>query len=323
MSKSFVIVAVLSIGVPFSYDACSQPYPAKPVRIIVPFPTGGGTDIVARLIGRKLGENLGQSFVIDNRTGAAGIIGCEAVARSAPDGYTLLMGTTGTHTTNPVVYRKLPYDPVRDFAPISLVAELPFVLIVHPSLPVRNIKELIALAKSRPGELTYSSSGVGGIAHFGFAHFDAMAGITMTHIPYRGSPAQTLATVAGETTAVFDSITTTEPFIKANRVRALGVGSAKRSSLLPDVPTISEAGLNGYELVSWYAVFAPAATPQELVRNLQREIVKSIGAPGMREQFAGVGAEPVGGMPEELAAVVQRDIRKWAKVAQDAGVKAE
>jgi len=304
-------------------DTWSQTYPAKPVRIVVPFPPGGASDIISRLIGRRLGEDLGQQFVVDNRPGAAGIIGCDMVARSAPDGYTLLMGTTGTQTTNPAVFSKLPYDSIKDFAPISLVAVSPFVLIVHPSLPVKNAKELIALAKSRPGELTYASSGIGGIAHLGTALFDSMAGTRMVHVPYKGSPLQTLATVTGETTMVFDSITVTESFIKAKRVRALGIASAKRSSLLPDLPTISESGLKGFELASWYAMFAPAATSPEITRNLQRGVVKAIAAPGMREQFAGLGAEPIGGTPEDLAAVVQRDLKKWAKVARDANVKPE
>jgi tripartite-type tricarboxylate transporter receptor subunit TctC len=317
------MIAVLTVTALFCTDTRSQSYPTKPVRLVSPFPAGGGTDIIARLIGRRLGESLGQSFVVDNRTGAAGIIGCENVARSAPDGYTLLMGTTGTHTTNPAVFKKLPYDPIRDFAPISLVAQSPFVLVVHPSLPVGNVKELIALARSKPDTLTYASSGIGGIAHFGFVLFNSMAGTKMVHIPYKGSPLQTQATVAGEVAMVFDSITVTQPFLKAKRIRALGVGSAKRSSLLPDVPTISEAGLNGFELISWYAMFAPSATPAEIIRNLHQEIVKAIAARGMREEFATLGAEPIGGTPEELAATVQRDLKKWAKVARDSGIKAE
>ena len=316
------IATLAVVALPCS-DTWSQSYPAKPVRIVVAFPPGGASDIIARLIGRKLGEDFGQQFVVDNRPGAAGIIGCDMVARSAPDGYTLLMGTTGTQTTNPAVFSKLPYDSIKDFAPISLVAVSPFVLIVHPSLPVKNAKELIALAKSRPGELTYASSGIGGIAHLGTALFDSMAGTRMVHVPYKGSPLQTLATVTGETTMVFDSITVTESFIKAKRVRALGIASAKRSSLLPDLPTISESGLKGFELASWYAMFAPAATSPEITRNLQRGVVKAIAAPGMREQFAGLGAEPIGGTPEDLAAVVQRDLKKWAKVARDANVKPE
>jgi len=310
------------IALPCS-DTWSQSYPAKPVRIVVAFPAGGASDIIARLIGRKLGEDLGQSFVVDNRPGAAGIIGCELVARAAPDGHTLLLGTTGTHTTNAAVFAKISYDSVKDFAPISLLAESPFVLVIHPSLPVKNVKELIALAKAKPGALTYASSGIGGIAHFGAALFDLMAGTKMVHVPYKGSPLQTLATVTGETTLVFDSITVTESFIKAKRIRALGIASTRRSPLLPELPTISESGLKGFELVSWYAMFAPAATPPEITRNLHRGVAKAITAPGMREQFAALGAEPIGSTPEELAAVVQRDLKKWAKVARDANVKAE
>jgi tripartite-type tricarboxylate transporter receptor subunit TctC len=323
MRSHTVVIAMLAVLGFSCGHAWAQNYPAKPVRVIVPFPAGGGADIFARLIGRKLGENLGQSFVVDNRAGASGIIGCEAVARSAPDGYTLLMGTTGTHTTNPAVFSKLPYDSIKDFAPISLVAEAPFVLLIHPSLPVKNVKELIQLAKSRPGELIYASSGVGSSSHFGFELFNSMAGIKAVHVPYKGLGPASADTIAGNITMTWDSISASAPFIKAKRLRALGIGSAKRSSLLPDVPTIAESGLSGFELGSWYAFFAPAATPAEIVRNLQREIVKAIAAPGMREQFAALGAEPVGSTPEELAAVVQRDLVKWAKVAREAKVKAE
>jgi tripartite-type tricarboxylate transporter receptor subunit TctC len=323
MRSDYAVIAMLAVFGFSCGHACAQNYPAKPVRVVVPFPAGGGADIFARLIGRKLGENLGQSFVVDNRAGASGIIGCEAVARSAPDGYTLLMGTTGTHTTNPAVFSKLPYDSIKDFAPISLVAESPFVLLVHPSLPVKNVKELIQLAKSRPGELNYASSGIGSSSHFGFELFNSMAGIKAVHVPYKGLGPASADTIAGNITMTWDSITASAPFIKAKRLRALGIGSTKRSSLLPDVPTIAESGLSGFELGSWYAIFAPAATPPEIIRNLQREVVKAIAAPGMREQFAALGAEPVGSTPEELAAVVQRDLVKWAKVAREAKVKAE
>jgi len=323
MRSDYAVIAVLAVLGFSCGHVGAQNYPAKPVRVVVPFPAGGGADIFARLIGRKLGENLGQSFVVDNRAGASGIIGCEAVARSAPDGYTLLMATTGTHTTNPAVFSKLPYDSIRDFAPISLVAESPFVLLVHPSLPVKNVKELIQLAKSRPGELNYASSGLGSSSHLGFELFNSMAGIKVVHVPYKGLGPASADTIAGNITMTWDSITASAPFIKAKRLRALGIGSAKRSSLLPDVPTISESGLTGFELGSWYAIFAPAATPPEIIRALHREVVKAIAAPGMREQFAALGAEPVGGTPEELAAVVQRDLVKWAKVAREAKVKAE
>ena len=304
-------------------DVQSQSYPAKTVRVVVPFPAGGGTDIFARLIGKKFSETLRQPFVVDNRAGAAGIIGCELVARAAPDGYTLLMGTTGTHTTNPAVYAKLPYDSLRDFAPISLVAESPFVLFVHPSLPVRNVKELIALAKSRPGELTYASSGVGSSSHLGFELFNMMAGIKGIHIPYKGLPPATADTIAGNVMMSWDSITASGPFIRAKRIRALGIGSARRSALMPEIPTIAESGLKGFELGSWYAMFAPAGTATQIIQLLHREVVKALSAQDVREQFVALGAEAVGSTPEELAAVLKRDLAKWARVAREANVKAE
>jgi len=303
--------------------AHAQSYPSRPVRMIIPFPAGGGTDIFARLIGRKLGEGMGQQFIADNRAGASGIIGCELAARAAPDGYTLLMATTGTHTTNPAVYAKLPYDPVRDFAPVSLVAESPFVLIVHPSLPVRSVKELIAFAKTRPGELTYGSSGVGSSSHLGFELFNTMAGIKGIHVPYKGLPAATADTIAGNLVMSWDSITASGPHIRTGRIRALGIGSAKRSALMPEIPTISESGLKGFELGSWYALFGPAATPREIVGRLHGEVVKALAAKDVRDQFATLGAEAVGSTPDELATVVKRDIAKWAKVARAAKVKAE
>lgn len=317
------ILVALAANVLAARDVQSQSYPAKAVRVVVPFPAGGGTDIFARLIGKKFGETLRQPFVVDNRAGAAGIIGCELVARAAPDGYTLLMGTTGTHTTNPAVYAKLPYDSLGDFAPISLVAESPFVLFVHPSLPVRNVKELIALAKSRPGELTYASSGVGSSSHLGFELFNMMAGIKGIHVPYKGLPPATADTIAGNIMMSWDSITASGPFIKAKRIRALGIGSARRSALMPEIPTISESGLKGFELGSWYAMFAPAGTSPEIVGLLHREVVKALSLQDVREQFAALGAEAVGGTPEELAAVLKRDLAKWAKVARAANVKAE
>jgi len=316
-------IATLMLAAMSSSNAWSQTYPTKPIRFIVPFPAGGGADIFARLIGRELGKNMGQPFVVDNRAGASGIIGSEAVARSAPDGYTLLMGTTGTHTTNPAVYRKLPYDSIKDFAPISLVAESPFVLLVHPSLPIKSVKEIIAFAKARPRQLTYGSSGVGSSSHLGFELFNMMAGIKGVHVPYKGLPPATADTVAGHITMTWDSITASAPYIKAKRLRALGIGSTKRSALMPEIPTISEAGLMGFELGSWYGMFAPAATTPEIVSRLRSEVVKAIAASGMREQFAALGADPIGSTPEEFAAVLQRDLAKWAKVAREANVKAE
>ena len=319
--REILLATLAAILVPL--PAVGQTYPSRPVRLIVPFPAGGGADIFARLIGRKLGEGLGQQFVADNRAGAAGIIGCELAARSAPDGYTLVMATTGTHTTNPAVFSRLPYDPVRDFSPISLVAESPFVLIVHPSVPARNVKELIALAKSRPGELTYGSAGVGSSSHLGFELFNTMAGIRGIHVPYKGLPPATADIISGNLVMSWDSITATGPHIRTGRVRALGIGSAKRSELMPEIPTISESGLKGFELGSWYALFGPAGMQPEIVKRLHGETVKALAAKDVKDQFAALGAEAVGGTPEALAAVVKSDMTKWAKVARAANVKAE
>ena len=298
-------------------------YPVKPVRFVVPFVAGGPTDIQGRMLGEKLSQRLGQQFVIDNRVGASGIIGSELVARAAPDGYTLLMGTTGTHATNPVVFAKLPYDALKDYAPVSLVAESPFVLLVHPSVPVKNVRELIALAKRQPGALTYGSSGVGSSSHLGFELFNLLAGIRTLHVPYKGLPPATADTIAGNLTMTWDSVTASGPFIKAGRVRALGIGSAKRSALLPELPTIAEAGLPGYELGSWYGLLAPANTPPEIVRTLHRDTIKGLAGNDLKDQFAALGAEPIGSTPEAFTTNLQRDLAKWAKVAKAANVRAE
>jgi tripartite-type tricarboxylate transporter receptor subunit TctC len=318
---SKIVIALVACA--FGSATLAQSYPNKPVRLIIPFSAGGGADIFARIIGRKLQDQVGQPFVADNRAGASGIIGCEMVARATPDGYTLLMGTTGTHATNPAVYAKLPYDPLKDFSAISLVAESPFMLLVNPALPVRSVKELIAYAKTKSGQFTYGSSGIGSSSHLGFELFNLMARIKGVHVPYKGlAPAMT-DTIAGQLTMTWNSITASAPFIKNGQVRALGIGSQKRSALMPEVPTISEAGLPGYELGSWYGLFAPPGTPPTIVRQLHREIVTAIGDPAIQQQFAGLSAEAVGSTPEEFRAVLQKDILKWAKVARQANVKTE
>ena len=302
--------------------AAAQQYPAKPVRIIIPFPAGGGADIFGRLVARKLQDNLGQTFVSDNRAGASGIIGCEIVARANPDGYTLLMGTTGTHSTNPAVYPKLPYDSIRDFAPISLVAESPFVLLADPRLPVKSVKDLIAYAKANPAKLTYGSAGTGSSSHLGFELFNLMAGIKGVHVPYKGLPPSMTDTIAGQLNITWNSISASAPAIKAGQVRALGIGSLKRSQLMPDIPAIAET-LPGYELGSWYGFFAPAGTPRALVQQLHREILKVLADATIQQQFTNLGAEPVGNTPEEFSALLKKDLAKWAKVARDANVKTE
>ena len=321
MLRLFLSPLLLACTVLTTTAVYAQSYPSKPVRVVLPFPAGGGADIIVRLLARKLGEGMNQNFVVDNRAGAAGIIGCELVAKAPADGYTLLLGTTGTHTTNPAVFAKLPYDPVRDFATVSLAAESPFVLLVHPSLPPRSVKELIAFARTRPGQLNYASAGVGSSSHLGFELFNSMAGIKGEHVPYKGLGPAAADTIAGIITMTWDAIPSSKPMIERGRLRALGIGSLKRSPLLPQVPTIDEAGLKGFELGSWYGLFAPAGTPADIVRQLQREIFKAVSAADVRSQFAAMGADPVGGTPEEFAAVVQRDLAKWAKVARDVNLQ--
>jgi tripartite-type tricarboxylate transporter receptor subunit TctC len=289
----------------------------------VPFPAGGGADILARFVSRKASDSFGTPFVVENRAGAAGSIGLEAVARSAPDGYTLLLSTSGSHTTNPAVVAKLPYDPIKDFAPVSMVAQAPFILLVHPSLPVRNVKELIALAKARPGELSYGSSGVGSTAHLGFELFNSMAGIKSLHVPYKGAGQATADTLAGNIMMAIGAVHPALPHLRQGRLRGLGVGSTQRSPLLPEVPTISESGLPGYELVSWYAVFAPGRTSPDIVRTLNRAIVKMISAPDVREQIASLGADPVASTPERLAEIVKQDLAKWTRVAREVKIRAD
>jgi tripartite-type tricarboxylate transporter receptor subunit TctC len=323
--KSFI--AAMSLTLIASHgeaqtSSAVQDYPVKPVRLVIPFPAGGGADIFGRLIGRKLQDNLGQTFVADNRAGAAGIIGCDMVARASPDGYTLLMGTTGTHSTNPAVYEKLPYHPLRDFAPISLVAESPFVLLAYPGLPVKTVQELIAYAKTRPGQITYGSSGLGSSSHLGFELFNLMAGIKGVHVPYKGLPPAMTDAISGQVMITWNSISASAPFIKLGQIRALGIGSLKRSNLLPEIPAIAET-LPGYELGSWYGLFAPAHTPPALVRRLHAEIVKVIGDATVKQQFAGLGAEPVGSTPDAFRSVLEKDLVKWAKVAREAKVKVE
>jgi tripartite-type tricarboxylate transporter receptor subunit TctC len=317
----FVIAFVAPLLLVSAAVSHAQTFPSKTVRIVLPFPAGGGADLIARLLARKLGESTGQIFVVDNRAGASGIIGCELVAKAPADGYTLLIGTTGTHTTNPAVFAKLPYDPVRDFAPVSLAAEAPFVLLVHPSLPARNVRELIAFARARPGQLNYASAGIGSSSHLGFELFNSMAGIKAVHVPYKGLGPAAADTIGGIITMTWDAIPSSVPMIARGRLRALGVGSLKRSPLLPEVPTVHEAGLPGFELVSWYGFFAPAGTGVEIVRLLHREIAGAVTAADVRAQLAVMGVDPVGSTPEQFAAVVKRDLAKWAKVARDVKIE--
>jgi len=315
-----MFVLTVAVG---TVDALAQAYPSQSIRFIVPFPPGGGTDTGARIIAQKLGESLGQAVVVDNRPGAAGIIGTELAAKAPPDGYTLLMGNVGTHAVNPSLYRKLPYDPVTDFAPISQVAGLPMFLLVAPSTPARSVKELIALAKAKPGQLNYGSAGNGNAIHIAAELFKSMSGAEVTHIPYKGGSQVAAALMAGEVQMTFLSILESLPNVKAERMRPLAVTSMNRSVAYPDLPTVAEAGLPGYESISWLGIFAPAGTPRNIITKLNTEIVKILAQPEVKERLQALGAEPIGNTPEQFAAAQKADIAKYAKVLQDAGIQKE
>lgn len=317
ITATYMLAAILTAG---AIPAIAQQYPAKPIRIVVPFPAGGNADIFARAFAQKLGDAWKQTPIIDNRAGAAGIIGTQFVAKSPADGYTLLFGTTGTHTTNPAVYAKLPYDPVKDFAPISNFADSPFLLVVHPSVPANTLKGLITLAKSRPGQLDYASFGTGSSAHLAGEMLRTMAGINVVHVAYKGGPPAVNDLVGGHVSIMFNSLPAVLPLVKSDRLRALAVASAKRAPTLPELPTFAEAGLAGFEAGSWYGLFAPAGTPRDAITRLHAETVRMLALPEIKQKLANEGAEAIGNSPEEFAAQVQRDIGRWAKVAREAKI---
>ena len=314
---SRLLAALLVAGA--AATAQAQTYPSKPIRMIVPFPPGGTTDILARAIGAELTKAWGQPVVIENRPGAGGNIGSEAVAKSPGDGYTLLMGTVGTHGINPSLYKKMPYDAVKDFAPVTLVALVPNILVVHPSVPAKSVVELIALAKKQPGKLTYASSGNGTSIHLSGALFESLTGVQMVHVPYKGSAPAVTDLLGGQVNMMFDNMPSALPHVKAGKLRPLGVTSAKRSPAVPDVPTIAEAGVKGYEASSWFGVLAPARTPKDIVAKLNAGIAKSLGTPEMKEKLSSQGAEPVGNTPEQFGAFIRAEIDKWAKVVKASG----
>lgn len=312
----FLLAALAVTAAP----SLAQPYPAKPIRIVVPFPAGGNADIFARAFAQKLGDAWKQTPIVDNRAGAAGIIGTQFVAKSPADGYTLLFGTTGTHTTNPAVYAKLPYDPVKDFAPVSNFADSPFLLVVHPSVPAQSLQQLIALAKSRPGQLDYASFGAGSSAHLAGEMLRTMAGINILHVAYKGGPPAVTDLIGGHVALMFNSLPAVLPLVKSARLRALAVAAARRAPTLPELPTFGEAGLAGFEAGSWYGVLAPAGTPRDVVARLHGETVRMLGLPDIRQKLASEGAEAIGNSPEEFAAQIRRDMERWAKVARDAKI---
>jgi len=295
-------------------------YPDKPIRLIVPQPPGGTSDILARVLASKLAENLHQQIIIDNRAGASGTIGTDLAAKSPPDGYTLVLVYT-THATTPGIYGKLPYDPVADFAPVTLAAAAPLLLVVHPKIPVTSVKELIAYAKTRPGELNFCSAGNGSGSHLAGELFNTMTGVKLTHIPYKGSGLAITELIGGQVQLMFAGIVPIDPHVKSGRVRSIAVTSAKRSVAIPQVPTIAESGLPGFEVVGWYGVLAPARTPHPVVARLHNEFVKILQTQDIRDRLLSEGAEPVGNTPAEFTAFIKTDIGRWAKVIKAAGAK--
>ena len=315
------LAAIFALAVCCGGDAAAQTYPTKPIRILVGFQPGGAVDISARLIAQKLGETIGQSVVVENRAGASGNIAAELTAKAAPDGHTLFMANTTVAT--PSLFAKLPYDVTRDLAPVSLVAIGPSVLVVHPSIPARSVKELIALARSQPKALIYGSGGVGNITHLEMELLASMAKLDMVHVAYKGGAPSITGLLSGEVHLLFASIPSILSQIRTGRVRALGVSTAKRNAALPDVPTVSEAGVRGYDAASWYGVFAPAGVPKGVLDTLARELVRIMAAPDVRTKFEADGFEPVGSTPEQFASFVRSEIVKWEKTIKAANIRAQ
>ena len=318
MKRLFVFVALALLA----GAASAQSYPSKPVRVVIPWPPGGSNDVVGRIVTQKVGENLGQQFIVDNRAGAAGSIGADVVAKAPPDGYTLMVHST-SHVGNAHLYKKLPYDTLKDFTGVALLAAQPGALTIHPSLPVKTVKEFIALAKARPGTINYSSSGNGSAPHLSMELLVAMTGIKIVHVPYKGGAPQVTALVSGETQASLATVSTVLVHVQSGRLRALGVSSAKRSATMPDVPTIAEAGVPGYEMSPWIGVFVPTGTPKELIAKLNSEINRALKAPDVSNLLSSNALDALGGTPEEFDVRIKADYEKYAKLIKLTGAKVD
>jgi len=315
--RRFVVLACCAL---VALPAYAQDYPRRPVRLIVPFPPGGGNDIVARAVAQELGKSLGQQLVVDNRAGAGGAIGAELAARSPADGYTLFLGGVGSHVVNPSLQAKLAYDPIRDFAPVTLIASAPSVLVVNPSLQATSVAEFTALAKANPGKLNYASNGNGSSAQLAAVLYESMAGVRMVHVPYNGVAPALVDLMSGEVQLMFGTLVAILPHIKAGRLRALAVTGRNRTALLPEVP---ESGLPGYEAGSWYGILAPAGTPSAIVARLNAEINNAIRQPEVRERLAAEGAEVIGGTPGDFASHIKAELSRMGKLMREAGIRME
>lgn len=314
-------LVLLLLGALSVHPSNAADFPAKTVRVVVPFAAGGSTDILARNIAQRLNEAWKQPVIIDNRAGGGGIIGSEVVVKAPPDGYTLLVGTVTTNAVSASLYRKLPFDPARDFTPITEFASIPQLLSVHPSIPVRSVKELVAIAKARPGQFNYGTAGAGSASHMAMALFESTAKVTMVHVPYKGTGPALVDLLGGHLDLMFDVIMTTLPHMQAGKLRTLGVSGLKRSPVTPDVPTIAESGYPGYEAIVWFGFFAPAGTPPEVVRKINEDTARALRSPKMREVLAAQGLDVVASSPAEFAARVASEIAKWRKVIQETGIK--
>lgn len=319
LTAAFALLALASPS--FAQSSSAASFPGKPVRLVVPFPPGSSTDIVSRLLAQKMSEAWGHQVIVDNRPGGGGAIGIEQVAKAPPDGYTLVVGHIGTHGVNPSLFPKLPYDPIRDFAPITQTVSLPLILVTHPSLPAKNVKELTALAKSRKGELIYASGGNGSAAHLAVEYYKLLAGIDMVHVPYKGTGPALTDLMAGNLSLTITGMPPLMPHIKSGRLRALAVTTAQRVEQLPQLPTFAESGYKEYEINSWQALFAPAATPSDIVMKINTDIARALKLNDLRERLDGLGAVVVGSSPEQARALVKSEIQKWARVVKAAGIR--
>ena len=321
MSLTGPLCLALALAVPM--HAAAQSYPSKPIHFVVPYPAGGPLDAVARLLGQKVSQSVHQPVIVENKAGAGGNIGADAVAKSPPDGYTILMGAVATHAINPTLYASIPYDPVRDFIPVTQVASTPNVLVVNPSLPVKSVRDFVAYAKANPGKLNFGSGSTGSAGHLAGELFKSMAGIDMTHVPYKGAAPAMQALIAGDVQLIFDNLASSLGQIRAGNVRALAVTTARRSALAPELPAIAESGLPGFDIGTWFGIFVPAATPRDVVEKLHGEFTRALAERDVRDTMLKLGAEPVGSRPEEFAAYIRAEAQKYARIIKASGAKAD